>query len=350
MTRPGSVLQVTSSARRRGAEMFAAQLGEQLRVRGWRVHELALEDAGDLPFDRMTHGRFDPRSLSGLTRRCGEHDVVISHGGSTLAPVATAAGLASRPFVYRNIGDPAYWGRVRLAGTRLGVPLRRAAHIVGLYRGAAAYLTHRYRLRPDRLTVISNAVDAERFPRRDEQQRTRARAQLGLDTTRVVGYLGSLSSEKRPEWAVDVAASSAATLLVGGDGPLRADLERRCAARGVDGRFLGVVTDVGEFLGALDILVIPSRTEGVPGVLLESALAGVPVVATDVGGVGEVMARLGAGEIVPADDEVRFRSAVATVLAAPQSYVADRRAVIDDHDLSRVADRWHQVLTSVVAG
>lgn len=349
MNRRLTVLQVTSSARRRGAEVFAAQLGEQLCASGHHVTTLALEPQGDLPFERATRQRFDPRALAALTRRCRDHDVVVSHGGSTLAPVAAAATLARRPFVYRNIGDPSYWGRVRLADLRLGVPLRRAAHVVGLYDSAGNYLVRRYRVRPDRLTVISNAVDADRFPRRDDERRRAARATFNVGAAPVIGYLGSLSAEKRPKWAVDAASATGATLLVGGDGPMRADLERRCADHGVDGRFLGVVSDAEEFLAALDLLVIPSRTEGIPGVLIEAALVGVPVVATGVGGVGEVMGRLGAGLVVDAGDHGGLCDSAAAALADPSGYLADRATVVRHHDLKVVAERWAQVLSAAAA-
>ena len=63
---------------------------------------------------------------------------MVSHGGSTLAPVALCSRIARRPFVYRNIGDPVYWGQVRGANLRVGLPLRAASHVVALYDGCGA--------------------------------------------------------------------------------------------------------------------------------------------------------------------------------------------------------------------
>ena len=154
------VLQVTSTNDRRGAETFARQLGVALRRLGLEVTDVALapSDATDpQPFTVLGPGRTHPRTLTNLHRAVRNHDVVVAHGGTTLQPVAAAATAARRPFVYRNIGDPEFWGRARGAGLRVGLPLRRAATVMALYPTAADYLRRRYRLRPDRVVLTSNA-------------------------------------------------------------------------------------------------------------------------------------------------------------------------------------------------
>ena len=309
----------------------------------------------DLPFDDLGHGRTDPRTYAKLVRLVRSHDVTIAHGGSSLLPVAASATAARRPFVYRNIGDPSYWGRTGGATVRIGLPLRLAAHVVALYRGSASYMIDRYRLDPDRVTVAPNAVDVERFPARDEAARHAARSELGLDEDRLVlGYLGNLSSEKRPEWALDtVAALDDAVLLVAGDGPLAPALSASAAALGTrDGapvcRLIGPVTDPAAFLCAIDVLLVPSRTEGVPGVLVEAGLVGVPTVATDVGGVAEVMAATSGGRCVQTDDPAGFIEAVRAVGLDPAGHTPDRDAMIARHSLDQVAGTWEDVLQRVV--
>ena len=241
------------------------------------------------------------------------------------------------------------------AAVRIGLPLRVAAHVVALYRGSASYMIDRYRLDPDRVTVASNAVDVERFPARDEAARLAARSELGLDADRLVlGYLGNLSSEKRPEWALDTAAAlEDAVLLMAGDGPLAPELTATADRLGERNggpacRLLGAVTDPASFLCAIDVLLLPSRTEGIPGVLVEAGLVGVPTVATDVGGVAEVMSATNGGRCVPGNDRDGFIDAVRAVGLDPAGHTPDRDAMIARHSLDRVADTWEQVLQRVV--
>lgn len=344
------ILQITASAERRGAEVFAHQLAEALGRRGHVVRTVTLAaptSATSLPFEPLPGGRAGPTAVRSLMSQMRRHDITVVHGGAGLAPTALAATLSRRPFVYRNIGDPSFWGGVRLADVRIGLPLRRAARVMALYEGSRSYMVRRYRLDPTRVVVSSNAVDAARFPRRTDQERDDARAALGVQDRRVViGYLGALSAEKQPERAVALAgAVDDSVVLVAGDGPMRADIDA-LAARADRGsvQVLGRTDDPARFLRALDLLVIPSRTEGVPGVLLEAAFLGVPVVATDVGGVGDVARSIGGAELVGVDDVRGLRDAVLRTVASDTPDLADLADLTRLHDIEHVAGTWEQLL------
>lgn len=351
------ILQVASSSRRRGAEVFADQLGPELVRRGHEVSTISLEHRSDeqgLAFEELAVPGRGPRAILELARRARAWDVLIAHGGSTLLPVTAAAKLARRPFVYRNIGDPSFWGQSRGAKVRIGAPLRSAARVVALYPGAAQYMRDRYRVLPERLAVAPNAVDVARFPAIIPAQRESVRAELGLTGSQpVLGYLGNLSEEKRPEWALaTVEALEDATLLMAGDGPLRDELEQRARSLGSREstptcRLLGPVSDPQHFLAAIDVLLLPSATEGIPGVLVEAALVGVPTVATDVGGVRDALATMAAGVCVPVDDFDGFVAAVRAVATDPGGYRPDRDAALEHHAIEAVADRWEKVLLQV---
>lgn len=352
------ILQVVSSTRRRGAEVFAAQLGSELTRRGHEVSTVSLERRSDpqgLPFDELTVPGRNPRAVWALARRARRCDVLVAHGGSTLLPVAAASKLAGRPFVYRNIGDPSFWGRARGAKLRIGVPLRSAAGVVALYPDAAKYMRKRYGVSPKRLTVAANAVDVDRFPAATPELRRSVRTELGLPPSQLVlGYLGNLSEEKRPGWALDAVESlTDATLVMAGDGPLRHELDVRASSLGSRGgspvcQLLGPIEDPQRFLSAIDVLLLPSATEGIPGVLVEAALVGVPTVATDVGGVRDALVAMSAGVSVPADDFDCLVAAVRAVSAEPGRYRPDRAAAIEHHAIEAVADRWERVLVRVV--
>ena len=109
-------------------------------------------------------------------------------------------------------------------------------------------------------------------------------------------------------------------------------------------RLLGPVSDPQRFLAVIDVLVLPSATEGIPGVLVEAALVGIPTVATDVGGVRDALTTMSAGVCVPEDD---FDGFVAAVTANPERFRPDRAAAIEHHAIEAVADRWERVLLRV---
>ncbi len=154
--------------------------------------------------------------------------------------------------------------------------------------------------------VIPNGIAIGRLPT-DAERRT-ARETLGIpDRAQVVAFVGRLSPEKGPEVLLGAARGSGLLVLVAGDGPLRGVLEAEGAGRAL--RFLGFVPDVGQVLAAADLLALPSRTEGLPMAVLEAMAAGVPVVASAVGSLPEVLGD-GAGVLVPPGDVEALRDAL----------------------------------------
>ena len=107
--------------------------------------------------------------------------------------------------------------------------------------------------------------------------------------------------------------------MIVGDGPERERLERLAASLGIAQRvaFEGWQSDARDFLTTFDVFVLPSRFEGFPLVLLEAMLAGLPVVATDVGSVAEAVQDGETGLLVPPDDVQALNEALHTLLDDP---------------------------------
>jgi glycosyltransferase involved in cell wall biosynthesis len=175
---------------------------------------------------------------------------------------------------------------------------------------------------------------------------------LGLNPeATIVLYLGALSPEKRVDLAIQATTRlPQVELVVVGDGPERARLEG-LAAEAAPSRvhFLGQTSAPQQPLTAADVLVVPSATEGQPRVAIEAGLSGLPVVATTVGGLGEIVEDGRTGILVPPGDSMRLAEAVRAALAARTRLGTEARLhCAARFDLARVADQWQKLLRSVI--
>jgi len=154
-------------------------------------------------------------------------------------------------------------------------------HIVSS-RAVADHVIAAFGRRRDTVFIVPPSVEPIAF-----LDQSAARASLNIaDDARVLAWAGRFDPVKRIDLLVDVAErlDDRCVLLLAGDGPLltsvREDVKRRGLERRV--RLLGWQSDLGPLLSAADLLLFPSRTEGVPNVLLQALIAGVPVLASDI--------------------------------------------------------------------
>jgi glycosyltransferase involved in cell wall biosynthesis len=199
--------------------------------------------------------------------------------------------------------------------------------------------------------VVPNAVDLRRFEVADETDRRRARARLGLGQAPLAVCVGRLGRQKGQDvlvdaWPVVRAAVPDAELALVGDGPARAALARTAGA-GVS--FVGERSDVAVWLAASDVVVLPSRWEGMSYVMLEAMATGRSVVASDVGGAGEAIAGgpQRAGALVPPNDPGALTTAVVERLSDPELAAAEgregARRARANHDLTQ----WCEIMKAV---
>ncbi len=146
-----------------------------------------------------------------------------------------------------------------------------------------------------RISVIPNSV--ETFFDKDALWTRRVEKRKALDIAPkeyVIGYLGRLSEEKGLNYLVEAVAElkdTAVKILLVGEGPAKLKLEQKVQAKGIGNQiiFAGFRRDAGSWLPAFDSFVLPSLTEGTPMALLEAMAAGLPVIASAVGGVPKVV-------------------------------------------------------------
>jgi glycosyltransferase involved in cell wall biosynthesis len=349
------VTQLVSSTQRRGAEMFAVDLAGELGRRGITTDVLALtagDDGAPLPFPVLGRRALDPTTLRALRRASGSAGAVVAHGSRTLPACGLALAASGVPFVYRSIGDPAVWSATAARRVRTAMLLRRARLVTVLWSGAADVLTRGRAVPAGRIRVIPNGVAAARCPAPDASDRLVARERFGLPAdASVLGYVGSLTGEKQVDAVITaVARLPDAFLVVAGSGPEKAELEA-LATRDAPSRvrFLGTLADPAAVYAAADAVILASRTEGMPGVLIEAGLSGRPAVAFDVGAVAEVVAGGETGVLVPPGDVPALAAGARRVLSeAAAMGAAARRRCVDRFEIGVVGAQWADVLAEVV--
>src|SRR5262245_16586190 len=258
-------------------------------------------------------------------------DVDLLHTHSSKAGILgrAAARLARVPAVVHTVhgwsfnatqGAPtraAYVALERLAaeGTDRLVCVSEADRAAGLALGIGD--ASRYR-------ILRSGIDASLYGR-DGRARERVRRELAAGPeTILVGSVGNLKPQKAPLDFVEAARRAHAEdprlrVVYAGDGELRAEVERAITRGGLGGvvRLLGWRDDVPAVLAACDVFLLTSRFEGLPRAALQAIAADVPVVATDTGGIAEVVSSGESGWLVPVGDIAAAAGAVARLAADP---------------------------------
>ncbi len=265
-----------------------------------------------------------PAMVRELTSRLRDWvpDVLCCHGYKADVVGLLAARRAGVPVIAMSHGWTAETWKVRVYEALDRACLRRMDRVVCVSEGQAEKI-RRAGVRPDRVTVIRNAVRAERFEHTDPADRQVLERMFARAPERIVGSAGRLNPEKGFSILVEAAAIVArsdpgAGFIHFGDGPLRETIRRRIGELGLERRFIlaGHRDDLDRFLPHWDLSVLPSFTEGLPTVVLESYAAGVPVVATAVGGTPEAVADGVDGYLVPPGDPIALARRMLDVLGS----------------------------------
>jgi len=173
---------------------------------------------------------------------------------------------------------------------------------------------------PQKIVVIRNGITLTKFEKK--QRGDAIRAELGVPSSApIVGVFSRLNPMKGVQYFLDAAKILAdrfqdVYFLVVGDGAVRHDLEAQAARLGLGRRivFTGFRSDVPDLLAEAAISVLPSLSEGISNTLLESMAAGVPVIATRVGGSPEVVEDGVSGLLIPPRDADALAGAIARLL------------------------------------
>jgi glycosyltransferase involved in cell wall biosynthesis len=254
--------------------------------------------------------------LASLFRR-EEVDVVHTHNRLPLAYGVAAGRLAGAVVVHTRHGPgrgkPAQRALWRAAGRLLHAYVVVSPGLLDLARSLGA-------CPPSRLRIIENGIDIERFRSTPEARRA-AREAFGIPAGAfVIGSVGRLSPEKDYPLLVRAVApllGPEARLVIVGSGKEEEKIRAEVAAQGVEPFVLmpGARDDVARWVAAFDVFALSSRMEGLPLVTLEALAAGLPLVATAVGGLPNLIDEGRNGFLVPPGDEGALRNRLLAIRA-----------------------------------
>jgi len=302
-----------------------------------------LEDQGVETIVLARDAPYVPAMVAELTQRLHELDasIVCCHGYKADLVGLLAARRARIPVISVSRGWTAETLRVRLYEVMDRRCLRRMDRAVCVSEGQALKV-RRAGVAADRVIVIHNAIDVDRFARPDPSARAELMGLFHVPPERIVGAAGRISPEKGFEVLVDAAEIAARSapgvgFIHFGAGQLRGRLEQRIKELGLADRFIlaGFRKDLDRLIPAWDLAVIPSYTEGLPNIALEAFAAAVPVVGTAVGGVPEVIEDGRCGFLVPPGDPGALARSILEALGSEE-----RRQAMGNHGRNRVREHF----------
>lgn len=340
-----------------GTQRQMMELMERLDRRRFRVHPVCFHTDGAW-FERVTkleepvalfpiqgfRRAATARQLLAFARWCRARQIAVLHTCEVYSNIFGLPGgaLASVPV---RIGSRR--GFIETKGLqRLQRLAYAAAHRVVANSRAAAERLRVEGVPASKVEVIPNGVDPLLFPPRDYSARPRR-----------IAVVACLREEKR----IDVLIAAAPTILarypdaeflIAGDGTCRDQLVAQARAAGVLDRFsfLGHRDDVPAVLAQADLFVLPSRSEAFPNSIIEAMAAGLPVVATDVGGIPELVADGWTGRLVPPGDHAALGGAILDLLDTPERAEefgrAGRLKIERTYSFDRMVDQFETLYLS----
>jgi glycosyltransferase involved in cell wall biosynthesis len=254
---------------------------------------------------------FRPSILFRLVRILKEHriDLLHCHVHKPTFYGVMAAKMAGTPVVLSHVHGLGRSGNFRRKLTNFLVS-RKCNRIIAVADSVKEdILRNNWRMPSEKVSVLANSVDYARFADVSTCKQE-ARRMLGLPTDAFVfGTVGRLARTKGLTYLIEAfpivkEEIPSAELVLLGNGPCREELERQASKirSGDSIRFLGHRERIEQLYQAMDVFILSSVAEGMPRAILEAMAAGVPCIATQVGGIPEILPNRDVGRLVPARD------------------------------------------------
>lgn len=334
-TQPLSILFLQTDTNIGGTEMMNFRVWHTLTSRGHQVDVCCLDGRGPL-HERYREAAYEPiylgsknRSalhvLRDLRRLLREKQYDLVHIFGLRANLFGRIAALTTPYTHIITGQrsidswrkPYHNALDRLTG-------HRVAHYIANSRVVAAWLHTTLHIAENRISIVYSGIDATPF---SITKQGMLRSELGIPPgALLMTCVASLRPAKGHKALFEALPALQSTrslhlILVGdvlaSDTLSRSDYEALVPDSNCTVHFLSHRNDIPAILVDSDIAVLPSRWEGLPGFLMEAMAAGLPVVATDVGGVPELVVNGATGLLVPTDDSAELAAALNTMLNSP---------------------------------
>jgi glycosyltransferase involved in cell wall biosynthesis len=352
------VMHVLAPAPFGGLESVVRGLAGGHAVRGHDVHvitlctpdegaesfEAALAEAGVTVHRITTPSRRYFREHQRVSTQCAalRPDVVHTHGMRADVVAGWSARCVGLPTITTVHGFTGASRKLQVYERLQVMMLSTFDAVIAVSQPLVQQLARR-RVPRERLHLVPNAWTETRRA----LPRTEARRRLGIDPAQrgtIIGWVGRLSPEKGADILIEALAQIPdrhVLVAMVGDGPRRADLEALASNLGLADRvrWCGPIAGAAAIFSAFDVFVLSSRTEGTPIVLFEAMSARIPIVATRVGGVPDVLAR-GTALVVAPDDPAGLARAIRETVNEPRAAAARAAAAQDHLRTNHPADAW----------
>jgi glycosyltransferase involved in cell wall biosynthesis len=323
------IFQLIQKPQLRGAEMFACQLSNHLLDLGHDVTVVCLLDGNaKLPFQGklvnlkrpLAKRFFDVGGWKQLAEYIKENkpDLIQANAGDTLKFVALSKLFFrwKTPVVYRNANKVSDFITSRPKFIFNKFLVNQLQHIISVSELCRLDFIKTYNIAPEKTTMVPIGIEAVSV-----NKTLSADVLPYFNSGRVIVNVASLVPEKNHEALLRITREvikehDDIKVLILGDGKLRGSLQQKITAMGLDNHvfLLGYRSDVLSILSNADVFTLPSRIEGLPGVILEAFYCNVPVIAYNVGGISEVVKPNETGWLIDKDSEGEFIAAVKDVL------------------------------------
>ena len=323
------ILQLVTRRQYRGAEVFAANLSSELIDLGHEIifaglykspgKDLRVERAKNIDLAEEKQGFLSPRLVKDIAHlvRLEKPDVVQCNGSDTLKYMAAASFFVPRvPILYRNISIISRWVNTRPKLILYKGIFKRISHVSSVGNEAVEDFISTFDYPRHQTSVIRRGIPIREVM--DKKVISDYRDQLGIrQGEKVAIHIGNFSTEKNHAFLVDLFSDikmvdDQIKLICVGTGEVFEEIKEEVRKNGLEDTIslLGFRKDVPELLAISHCLVLSSKIEGVPGVILEAAAQRKPSIAVDVGGVSEVLINGETGYLVEQFDLREFKKSL----------------------------------------
>ncbi len=365
-----NILHIVHSLNIGGLEHVVIDLAESFHAKGHLVTICCLSEKGPLSVRAEGTGirvlttkkrnGIDPRipfNLRTLIKK-DRFDIIHTHNEAGLVygtPGALMAGC--RNIVHTEHGKEPGYERDGMLQKVEGILLKRVRQVVLVSDRLKETMPSLRKVKEDRIRTVINGIDAERY----SVLRHKTKMKIGLllePDCFVIGHVARMVPLKNQLFLLSVFEElrkefSHIKLVIAGDGPSRKDLEAYCIQAGMvrDVHFLGARSDIPEVLSMMDLFMLTSKTEGISITLLEAMAAGIPVMASNVGGTPEIIEHGRNGILLGLGDPRKWVERARELIRSPEERARlsfnGRTSVKRDFSLTAMTDSYEKIYQSL---